>query len=160
MWPLVSLTSNISAYTWPNFKSKYSFEILRTSSFQNWPYLLNLAKKKLRYFQKPNFKLFLWTHCISFSSVLFLPLEIVKIQANSFSRSWTSQIFFWILGMKMIKYHQIYAQNICLGWHYAMHGKKIGRSNFWIMLQSLLREFQDTPTCTNPIFPNTTENPK
>ena len=43
-WPLVSLTSNISASTWPNFKSKDSFEILRTCSFQNWPYFLNLAK--------------------------------------------------------------------------------------------------------------------
>ena len=39
-WPLVSLTSNISASTWPNFKSKDSFEILRTCSFQNWPYFL------------------------------------------------------------------------------------------------------------------------
>ena len=42
--PLVSLTSNIPASTWPNIKSKDSFEILRTSKFQNWPYFLNLVK--------------------------------------------------------------------------------------------------------------------
>ena len=62
-WPLLSLTSNISASTWPNFKSKDSFEILRTCSFQNWPYVLNLAKFELRNCQKTNYKLFLWTQC-------------------------------------------------------------------------------------------------
>ena len=55
----MSLTSNISAPTWPNIKSRDSFEILRTCSFQNWPYFLNLAKQELRYCQKTNFKFFL-----------------------------------------------------------------------------------------------------
>ena len=40
----MSLTSIFSASTWPNIKSKVSFEILRTSRFQNWPYFLNLLK--------------------------------------------------------------------------------------------------------------------
>ena len=43
-WPLVCSTSIFSASTWPNFKSKVSFEILRTSRLQNWPYFLNLVK--------------------------------------------------------------------------------------------------------------------
>ena len=60
-WPLVSLTSIISASTWSNVKSKDSFEILRTSRFQNWPYYWwwfdgDIAKKQ-------NVNIFLWTQC-------------------------------------------------------------------------------------------------
>ena len=51
-WPLVWLRPNISASTWPKFKIKDSFEILRTSRFQNWPYFLNLVKIWWRYCQK------------------------------------------------------------------------------------------------------------
>ena len=40
------------ASIWPNIKSKVSFEILRTSRFQNWPYFLNLVKNWGNYFQK------------------------------------------------------------------------------------------------------------
>ena len=43
-WPLVSFTSIFSASSWPNVKSRVSFEILRTSRFQNWPSFLNLVK--------------------------------------------------------------------------------------------------------------------
>ena len=51
-WPLVWLSPNISASTWPKFKIKDSFEILRTSRFQNWPYFLNLVEIWWRYCQK------------------------------------------------------------------------------------------------------------
>ena len=48
-WPLVSLTSIFSASTWPNVKSKDSFEKLRTSRLQNWPSFLNMVKIWWRY---------------------------------------------------------------------------------------------------------------
>ena len=63
-WPLVSLTSIISAFTWPNIKSKDSFEILRTSRFHNLPYFLNVVKIWWRYCLKTNHQVFLWT-CIT-----------------------------------------------------------------------------------------------
>ena len=50
----MSLTLIFSASTWPNIKSKVSFEILRTSRFQNWPYFLNLVKIWGSYCQKQN----------------------------------------------------------------------------------------------------------
>ena len=53
-WPLVSLTSIFSASSCPNIKSKVSFEILRTSRFQNWLYFLNLVKIWGSYCQKTN----------------------------------------------------------------------------------------------------------
>ena len=40
----MSVTSIFSASTWSNIKSGDSFEILRTSRFQNLPYFLNLDK--------------------------------------------------------------------------------------------------------------------
>ena len=43
-WYLVSLTSNISAKTWPNCTCWGCFEIVRTSRFQNWPWFLKLSK--------------------------------------------------------------------------------------------------------------------
>ena len=62
---LVSLTSIFSASTWPNVKSKVSFEILRTSRFQNdhpfwiwWRFEVVIAKIQKWYF-------FLWTRCMS-----------------------------------------------------------------------------------------------
>ena len=51
-WPLVCSNPNISASTWPKLKIKDSFEILRTSKFQNWPSFLNLVKIWGRYYQK------------------------------------------------------------------------------------------------------------
>ena len=63
-WPLVNLTSDISASTWPNIKSKDSFEILRTSRFHNLPYFLNVVKIWWRYCLKTNRQVFLWT-CIT-----------------------------------------------------------------------------------------------
>ena len=63
-WPLMCSNPNISASTWPKLKIKDSFEILRTSRFQNWPYFLNLVKIWWRYWQKTNCLLFLWTRCI------------------------------------------------------------------------------------------------
>ena len=51
-WPLVCSNPNISASTWPKLRIKDSFEILRTSRFQNWPYFLNLVKIWWRYCQK------------------------------------------------------------------------------------------------------------
>ena len=64
-WPLVCSNLNISTSTWPKIKIKDSFEIVRTSRFQNWPYYLNLVKIWWRYW--PKYKLgsfFLWTPCI------------------------------------------------------------------------------------------------
>ena len=55
----MSLTSIFSASTWSNIKSKDSFEILRTSRFQNWPYFLNLVKIWGSYCQKTKKKKFL-----------------------------------------------------------------------------------------------------
>ena len=78
----MSLTSIISTSTWPNIKSKDSFEILRTCSFQNWPYFFNFAKFELRNCQKTNFKLFLWTHCS-----LFLVCFLNDCLENFFSQS-------------------------------------------------------------------------
>ena len=63
-WPLVSKSLNISASTWPKLKIKVSFEILRTSRFQNWPSFLNLMKIWGRYCQKTNWEVFSWTPCI------------------------------------------------------------------------------------------------
>ena len=57
-WPLVCSNPNISASTWPKLKIKDSFEILRTSRFQNWPSFLNLVKIWGRYCQKTNWELF------------------------------------------------------------------------------------------------------
>ena len=57
-WPLVSWTSIISASTWPKFKIKVSFEILRTSRFQNWLYFLNFVKIWWRYCKKQNWEIF------------------------------------------------------------------------------------------------------
>ena len=57
-WPLVCSNPNISASTWPKLKIKDSFEILRMSRFQNWPYFLNLVKIWWRYWQKTNCLLF------------------------------------------------------------------------------------------------------
>ena len=53
-WPLVCSNPNISASTWPKFKIKDSFEILRTSRIQNWPYFLNFVKIWWRYWQITN----------------------------------------------------------------------------------------------------------
>ena len=64
-WPLVCLGPNISASTQPKYKIKDSFEILRTSRFQNWPYFLDLVKIWWRYCQKTNCIVFLWTRCIT-----------------------------------------------------------------------------------------------
>ena len=60
---LVCSSSNISSSTWPKFKIKVSFKILRTSRFQNWPYFLDLVKIWWRYCQKTNCQVFLWTPC-------------------------------------------------------------------------------------------------
>ena len=57
-WPLVCSNPNNSASTWQKFKIKDSFEILRTSRFQNWPYFLDLVKIWWRYCQKTNWKVF------------------------------------------------------------------------------------------------------
>ena len=46
---LVCSSPNISASTWPKFKIKDSFEILRISRFQNWPYFLNIVEIWWRY---------------------------------------------------------------------------------------------------------------
>ena len=43
-WYHVSLTSNISAKTWSNWTCRGCFEIVRTSSFQNWHWFWNLSK--------------------------------------------------------------------------------------------------------------------
>ena len=61
IWPLVSLTLILSASYWPKFKSKVSFEILRTSRFQNWPYFSNLVKIWWRYFKKQKNQEIPWT---------------------------------------------------------------------------------------------------
>ena len=63
-WPLVWKNPNISASTWPKFKIKDSFEILRTGRFQNSPYFLNLVEIWWRYCPKTNCQVFLWTRCI------------------------------------------------------------------------------------------------
>ena len=63
-WPLVCSNPNISASTWPKLKIKDSFEILRTSRFQNWPSFLNLVKIWGSYCQNMKVILFLWTRCI------------------------------------------------------------------------------------------------
>ena len=86
-WPLVCFNPNISASTWPKSKVKDSFEILRTSRFQNWPYFLNLVKIWWRYWQKTNCIVFLWTRCSSlvlyilkslpFYDVVILSIKIV-----------------------------------------------------------------------------------
>ena len=65
-WPLVCSNPNISASTWPKLKIKVSFEILRTSRFQNWPSFLNLMKIWGSYCQKTNWKVFFGTPCISY----------------------------------------------------------------------------------------------
>ena len=57
--------SVISASTWPNIKSKDSFEILRTSRFHNLPYFLNVVKIWRRYCLKMNSQFFLWTWFIT-----------------------------------------------------------------------------------------------
>ena len=54
---------NISASTWSNFKIKDSFEILRTSRFQNCPSFFNLVKIWGSYCQNTNWELFSWTPC-------------------------------------------------------------------------------------------------
>ena len=76
-WPLVSWTSIISASTWPKFKSKVSFEILRTSRFQNWPYFLNFVKIWLRYCQKQNWEIFRTTLYNAWSEPKHLTSETV-----------------------------------------------------------------------------------
>ena len=85
-WPLVCSNPNNSASTWQKFKIKDSFEILRTSRFQNWPYFLDLVKILWRYCQKTNCQVFLWTPCIFFTNVLsiylwsqFLPKTVAVI---------------------------------------------------------------------------------
>ena len=60
---LVCSSPNISASTWPKLKIKDSFEILRTSRFQNCPSFLNLVKIWGSYCQKTNCIVFLWTPC-------------------------------------------------------------------------------------------------
>ena len=60
-WPLVCSNPNISTSTWPKLKIKDSFEILRTSRFQNWPSFLNLVNILWRYWQKTNLELFVDT---------------------------------------------------------------------------------------------------
>ena len=69
-WPLVCSNPNISASTWPKLKIKDSFEILRTSRFQNWHSFLNLVKIWGSYSQKTNCVVFLWTRCISQSNAI------------------------------------------------------------------------------------------
>ena len=46
-----SLTLNIFANSWSNLTTKTSFGILRMSWFRNWPWLLNLIKNWLSYWQ-------------------------------------------------------------------------------------------------------------
>ena len=72
-WPLVCSNPNISASTWPKLKIKDSFEILRTSRFQNWPSFLNFVKIWGSYCQKTNWQLFSWTPCILYCTVLSTP---------------------------------------------------------------------------------------
>ena len=60
-WPPVYCTSIFSALTWPKTKSKDSFEKLRTSRFQNCPWLSDLIKIRLSYWglkRKHLFKFF------------------------------------------------------------------------------------------------------
>ena len=57
-WPLVCSSPNISASTWPKIKTKDSFEKLRTGTFQNWPYFLNLVKNWQRYSLKQKKEIF------------------------------------------------------------------------------------------------------
>ena len=89
-WPLVSWTSIISASTWPKFKSKFSFEILRTSRFQNCPYFLNFVKIWWRYCQKQNWEIFrttlyFWNHGEFQHAVhSWLNLEVSKFQFNQY----------------------------------------------------------------------------
>ena len=101
----MSLTLIFSASTWPNIKSKVSFEILRTSRFQNWPYFLNLVKIWGSYCQKQNFKIlrttlyFPWeatsSHLIerlkNFFCIFGIPEEYqVTMGHNSSQPSWNS----------------------------------------------------------------------
>ena len=100
-WPLLSLTSIISASTWPNFKSKVSFEILRTCSFQNWPYFLNLVKIWGSHGQNTNCKVFLWTRCIPYLQNLLndevkQKKEFFKVQRFMFLHPTTKKTnWFW-----------------------------------------------------------------
>ena len=57
-WPIPCSTSIFSGSTWPNVKSKVSFEILRTSRFQNCPYFWNLMKIWCRYWWNTKVELF------------------------------------------------------------------------------------------------------
>ena len=72
-WPLVSLTSIISASSSPNVKSKDNFEKLRTNRFQNWPSFLNLVKIWGSYSQKTNCVVFcghgVYTHASSWDEM-------------------------------------------------------------------------------------------
>ena len=66
----MSLTSIFSAFTWSNIKSKDSFEILRTSRFQNWPYFLKLVKIWGSYCQKTKKEILRSTLYIDLDSLL------------------------------------------------------------------------------------------
>ena len=91
------LSHNISASTWPNIKIKDSFEILRTSRFQNWPYFLNLVKIWWRYWPKTNWVLFIGTLCI-FKLIKFKFCCIVNLLWQH-----KSQIMFWVKELSLFE---------------------------------------------------------
>ena len=86
-WSLVCSCSYISASTWLKLKSKDSFEQLRASTFQNWPYFLNLVKIWWRYCQKQQQKkeIFwdtLYNGLINRHFQLKMATEITSVQDN------------------------------------------------------------------------------
>ena len=78
----MSLTLIFSASTWPNIKSKVSFEILRTSRFKNWPYFLNLVKIWGSYCQKQNFQILRTTLYINVVVMLCVYLGLIQLIEN------------------------------------------------------------------------------
>ena len=125
-WPLVCLNTNISASTWPKFKIKDSFEILRTSRFQNWPYFLNLVEIWWRYCPKTNCQVFLWTQCTRdfiFLCYLILTLSLFYL----FYRTTTSFLKIPIM------------QPWCWTWTYNRHGHayKVKDNERWICWNNL-----------------------
>ena len=70
----MSLTLIFSASTWPNIKSKVSFEILRSSRFQNFPYFLNSVKIWGSYCQKTkNWEILCYTLYLDWIIPIFAP---------------------------------------------------------------------------------------
>ena len=93
-WPLLSLTSIFSASSWPNVKSKDSFEKLRTSRFQNWPSFLNLVKIWGSYCQNTKVQVFLWTQCMSWYGALAL-------SSKNFTKSLSSLLINYYVELKL-----------------------------------------------------------